>query len=152
KIYSHSHLFYWWPVWLLGLILGTLTMLSKEYIVIVPADAKASRSFAVMTGPNKTEVREGILLEPAPMDKEHLRKHLPPNLDEEDLKKDPELKLHGSSRRGYGVIFATVLLVVIFITNVPLRGMWSVLIIVMVIMLSVIFALAGWWDKILTTI
>src|SRR5262249_18285251 len=56
------------------------------------------------------------------------------------------------SRRGYGVIFATVLLVVIFITNVPLRGMWSVLIIVMVIMLSVIFALAGWWDKILTTI
>src|SRR5262249_13863254 len=43
-------------------------------------------------------------------------------------------------------------LIVIFITNVPLRGMWSLLVIMAIIMLSIIFALAGWWDRILETI
>src|SRR5262245_51937604 len=99
KIYSHSHLFYWWPVWLLGVILGTLTMLSKEYLVIVPADAQVSRKFTIIPDPAgaplKTEVREGILLKPS----EDLKKRLPPNMDKADLEKEPELRLHGTSRR-----------------------------------------------------
>jgi len=152
KLYSHSTLFYWWPVWLLGLILGGLTMLSGEYMVIIPPGGEARRQFQVQTPEGKLEPREGVLLKPVPFDKDHLRKHLPPNADEDDLRKDPELRLHSTSRKAYGGIFATVLLLVIFITNVPLRGMWSVLIIVMIIMLSVIFALAGLWDKILTTV
>jgi hypothetical protein len=47
------------------------------------------------------------------------------------------------------VLFTTVLVLVIVITNVPLRGMWSVMVITLVILLSVIFGLAGWWDPIL---
>jgi hypothetical protein len=38
--------------------------------------------------------------------------------------------------------------VCIIITNVPLRGMWSLLVIVALIMLSVIFWLADWWEAI----
>ena len=49
----------------------------------------------------------------------------------------------------FGKIFAITLLVVIVITNVPLRGMWSVMIIMLIILFSIIFALAGWWDAIL---
>ncbi len=86
-------------------------------------------------------------------------RHIPP--------KDPELaktpkeiaesepvqpKLHIAKRASYGVLFAAVLLLVIVITNVPLRGMWSVVVIITIILLSIIFALAGWWDTILRTL
>jgi FlaA1/EpsC-like NDP-sugar epimerase len=54
-----------------------------------------------------------------------------------------------SSGRSFGVLFATILLAVIVITNVPLRGMWSFMVILVVVALSIIFALAGWWDAIL---
>ena len=49
----------------------------------------------------------------------------------------------------YGVIFLITLLLVIVITNVPLRGMWSVVVIITIILLSIIFGLAGWWEKII---
>jgi len=52
----------------------------------------------------------------------------------------------------YGVLFMILLILVIVITNVPLRGMWSVMIIMLVILLSIIFALAGWWDNILNAL
>src|SRR5262249_23652361 len=47
----------------------------------------------------------------------------------------------------YGVIFLITLLLVIVITNVPLRGMWSVVVIVTLILLSVILGLAHWGDR-----
>jgi FlaA1/EpsC-like NDP-sugar epimerase len=46
-------------------------------------------------------------------------------------------------------MFTTILLAVIVITNIPLRGMWSFMVILVVVALSIIFALAGWWDAIL---
>jgi hypothetical protein len=41
-----------------------------------------------------------------------------------------------------------VLLIVIVITSVTLRGLWSVFVLVLLIMLSIIFAAAGWWESI----
>ena len=61
-------------------------------------------------------------------------------------------KLHISKHASYGVLFTVVLILVIIITNVPLRGMWSVMVITLIVLLSVIFGLAGWWDDILRTL
>jgi hypothetical protein len=146
KLFSHSNLFYWWPVWVLGYILAGLTYFSSEYMVVVPKDAEARRDWKIQLDDGaRTEKREGVLL---PYKSE---KHLAPN-DKDSLDQPPELKLHSTSHKGYGAIFAVVLLVVIFITNVPLRGMWSLLIIMFIVMLSIFFALLGIWDKILATI
>jgi hypothetical protein len=60
-------------------------------------------------------------------------------------------RLHASTHKSYGVLWTTVLMLVIIITNVPLRGMWSFVVILLVILLSIIFALAGWWEWILHT-
>src|SRR5436309_3428931 len=54
-------------------------------------------------------------------------------------------RLHMSPSQYPGVIWAITLLLVIVITNVPLRGMWSVVVIVTFILFSVIFYLAGIW-------
>ena len=45
--------------------------------------------------------------------------------------------------------FAFALLLVIVITNVPRRGMWSLFVIMLVVMLSLIFALAHLWQGLL---
>jgi hypothetical protein len=63
--------------------------------------------------------------------------------------KPSEPTLRVASRSGYGVVFFVVLLVVVFITNVPIRGLWSVVAVVTVVLGTVILALAGWWDDIL---
>jgi len=134
KLYSHSTLFYWWPVWLLGLILAGLTAFQPTVMIIVPKGTEL-RNAEITNSQEKKELRKAAVL---PADKDF-------------PEKDPT-QLRVSTHRGYGVLFVTILLVVIFITNVPLRGMWSVMIIMAIIMLSIIFALAGWWDKILHAI
>jgi len=59
---------------------------------------------------------------------------------------------HMSQSKLLGVIFATVLLLVIIITNIPLRGMWSILVIVGVITVSVIIQLMGLTDWLVTLV
>lgn len=38
KIYSHSQLFYWWPVWVMGLVMAILTGLHGEVVTIAGQD------------------------------------------------------------------------------------------------------------------
>jgi hypothetical protein len=133
-IVSHSNLFYWWPVWAVGLLLGGLTYIDGHRMATVPAGTEARSDVKVpITDKDGREVLEprNILILPAGA----------------PVVTAP--RLHIAKGRGYGVLFATVLLLVIVITNVPLRGMWSVVVIIMIIMLSVIFAAYGLWEGIL---
>ena len=51
-----------------------------------------------------------------------------------------------TSRTWMGPIYIVILSLVIFITNVPLRGLWSLVAIGSVIVLALVFSLFGWWD------
>jgi hypothetical protein len=149
RIISHSNLFYWWPVWAIGLILGLLSWIFGETMVIVPANSEVYPTATVEVQKSGTEMaklanRDVVVL---PDNKHLLADQLK---DAKDGGKRP--KLHVSPSKNYGVIFATVLLLVIVITNVPLRGMWSVVVILLVIMMVIIFSLAGWWEAILGTL
>jgi hypothetical protein len=144
-IVSHSTLFYWWPVWAIGFLMGILSLWSGHKMAVVPDGTHAMRGVEVpiigKDGTEKMEKREILVLP----EKGHL-----PTVDPNDpnsAPRDPRLHIH--SGRGFGVLFATVLLLVIVITNVPLRGMWSFMVIFLIVALSIIFALAGWWDTIL---
>ena len=68
--------------------------------------------------------------------------------DPDDPHAPPQKLRQISKGRESGVLFATILLLVIVITNVPLRGLWSFLVILLIVALSIIFALAGWWEVI----
>ena len=130
-IVSHSTLFYWWPVWGVGFLLGILSLMWGQRMVVVPKDTKVVRD-AKVSEPTKDFKDRDVLVLPAG----------------HKLSDDP-LRLHNAKGKGFGVLFATVLLLVIVITNVPLRGMWSFMVIFLVVSLSIIFALAGWWETIL---
>ncbi len=66
--------------------------------------------------------------------------------------KDHDPRLHVTSSKNPGVVWCIVILLVITITNIPLRGLWSVIVIIFIVLLMLIFALAGLWDKILDAI
>jgi FlaA1/EpsC-like NDP-sugar epimerase len=51
--------------------------------------------------------------------------------------------------KNLGVLFCIVLLLVVVITNIPLRGLWSVVVIITILLLSVIFALMNIWEHVL---
>jgi hypothetical protein len=151
-IVSHSMLFYWWPVWAVGLILAGLTRFDNHFMVSVPAQSEVVYDADVQTRPandgaaKKWEDREVIIL---PKSTHKNVRHLPKK-DEANPDSEPKpLFLHIANRSSYGVIFTIVLILVIIITNVPLRGMWSVLIITLIILFSIIFELADWWTPIL---
>ena len=130
-IVSHSTLFYWWPVWTLGFLLGILSLFWGQRMAVVPEKTEVVRGANVIE-PTKEFKDRDVLVLPA----------------KDKLSEEP-LRLHIAKGKGFGVLFATILLLVIVITNVPLRGMWSFMVIFLVIALSIIFALAGWWEGIL---
>lgn len=129
RLYSHSSLFYWWPVWAIGFVLAGLSRFEGQVMGVVP-EGSTVQQVNVING------------------EQDIPALVPPKGKEQELDKEPP-KLRTYPGRGPGVLFTIVLMLVIVITNVPLRGMWSVLIIMLIIMLSIIFALAGWWDRIL---
>lgn len=138
KIVSHSPLFYWWPVWAIGFLMAFLTWAGGNHMAIVPAGTVAEQA-------RKVEGHDGprdVLV-------------LPPNthLPVDRVTKTPsQPTLHMAASKNIGVLFVVVLLVIIFTTNVPLRGLWSAVGVLGLVSLAVIFAWAGWWDNILAFI
>jgi hypothetical protein len=130
RIVAHSMLFYWWPVWAVGLLLAGLTWLDGHRLAIVPAGTEVVVGF--------DNGREALVL-PAGA-------RLP---QDPATGKPREPTLRVASHSSYGVVFIVMLLLVVFVTNVPIRGLWSVVAIITVVLGTVIFALAGWWDDIL---
>jgi hypothetical protein len=144
RVYSHSALFYWWPVWAAGFIMGALSMFDGHRLAIVPDKTEPAllSEYSERKGPDAvlhvTEERSALIFP------ESYRNHAGTNDIE---KRIPPAPFHRTAyNKNYGVMFAMVLLVVIAVTNVPLRGMWSLMIIVTLVMLSIIFALAGTWE------
>ena len=145
-VVSHCTLFYWWPVWAVGFLLALLTLYDGHRMVTVPPKSEAALGKDVTIekadGSEQTfKDREVIVL---PKDG-HLARQNP--RDPNAPIAQPRLRMTRS--KTYGVVFAFVLLVVIVITNVPFRGMWSLMVVVLLVMLALIFHLAGWWDPIL---
>lgn len=128
-VYGHSTLFYFWPVWLVGFILGAISWLESGRTAVVTKEAIYDLKNQTISAPaGKTLV-----------------------LSKEFEEKDGKATFyeHMSPHKGMGVFFVILLVVVIFITNVPLRGVSSAVFIAAILVLTLFFALMGWWDNIL---
>jgi hypothetical protein len=142
RVYQHSPLYYWWPVWLVAFIMGGMTYLDGGRAVIVPPGTEVVRNPVVQVkGPQGEgkifEARDVIIL---PKD-ERL-----PTKAGTDQPEEP--RLHMARSKNLGVIFSILLLLTILITNVSVRGVWSIVVIVTIVLLVVLFALFDWWGTI----
>jgi hypothetical protein len=138
-VYRHSNLFYWWPIWALGYLFALITYFQDGHLAVVPAGTEAAADRKVQVDEKGTmEVRDVLIL------KKDMK--LPLYMDEEGDLWPVEPVIFISRSRALGSIFTVVLLIVITITSVSIRGLWTVFVFVSVIMLTLIFAAAGWWD------
>jgi hypothetical protein len=136
RLYGHSTLFYWWPVWALGFIMTLISLIDNTRIIHVPVNTAIAE-----VSPDSGEYKVANTEHKEKM--QHLMAPYTTNKPDE-VRRPPRV----DDRAWMGATFCIVLLLVISITNVPLRGLWSVVVIVTIILMSVIFALAGWWDDI----
>jgi hypothetical protein len=145
KIVSHSNLFYWWPVWAVALVLAALTRLEGHNIAVVPSgtdvlvNASGKGQPLDASKPQEEFTGRDVLI--APKSK---------NADAHVIREVPHVYV--STNKGYGVFFVVILLVVVVITNVPMRGLWSVVVLITIVLMSIIFQLAGWWEHILDAV
>jgi hypothetical protein len=144
-VYHHSNLFYWWPVWAFGFVMAVITYFNDTHMAIVPAGtvpAKALHGEAAIIEGEKVDLADRDILVLA-KNQHHLttkdstgQEHvLPPTM-------------FVARQKSVGTIYLFVLMLVIAITNVHMRGLWSFFILLVLVMLAIIFAAAGWWESI----
>ncbi len=154
-IISHSNLYYWWPVWVVGFVMAIITYFDGYVMAVLPAKGVQAAVDATVTVATHTQNDKGekstnetthndqvVVFAPQAADPRHYGQPVVDNKAE-----PPYLRV--SPSKTLGVVFTFVLLMVIFITNVPLRGMWSVLVIVVAVSLVIFFILLGWIETIL---
>lgn len=137
-VYQHSSMFYWWPIWVVGFLFAAITYLGHYRMAIVPAGTEALPSAHVVTREGQDRGQRDVLVL---AEKE---KHLRARFVDVDEIIQPTLFV--SRYRSLGTMFLLALLLVIFITNVPLRGQWSLIVMLVLILASIIFWLAGFWE------
>lgn len=145
-VFKHSSLFYWWPVWVFGFVMGLITYFGDMRMAIVPPGTiptKAKGGQAIVDLDGKTvdlDGRDILLFEKG-------KTHLTRKEDGQERIVSPTIYM--SPHKGLGTVFVVVLLLVTIITNVHMRGLWSFFVLILIVALSAIFWVAGWWDKIM---
>ena len=168
-IVSHSNLYYWWPVWACGFIMAIVTYFEGYVSAVVPAKEatiNADADVAVSTPVRNesgdvvtdkdgkpvmdTKNHQGVVVVTGASSADWAGVYHQKNSNGVVVPRTPAPPpLHVSPHKALGVAFVLILLLVITITNVPLRGMWSVLIIVVAVAIVVIFSVLGWWETLL---
>jgi hypothetical protein len=134
-VYSHGPLFYWWPVWAVGFLMAALTYQEGYQVAFVPpgTEAQTQRRVEGFDSPRDVLVApEGRSL---------------PTVSDPDNPKQPRLRM--AANNDLGVAWALTLGIVVIVTNVTLRGLGSLVVILIVVFTTIVIALLGLWDPIL---
>lgn len=136
KLISHSTLFYWWPVWAMSFFLAAWTAIENNRLAIVPAGGR------VVQNGNKFELsfegKDGGAIIPASLQTAAGNT----NINEQPFK--PRV----SAALWPGTLFVIGLVLTIIVTNVPLRGLWSFVTIILIVVIALFISLLKGWDEI----
>jgi hypothetical protein len=138
-VYRHSNLVYWWPVWLLGFIFAALSYFGDHHLAIVPAGTVAApdRQVEVETSEGQLELQKRDVLI---LDAKH---RLLKRTDVEGNTYIVQPRIYLPSHRLIGTVYMFVLLLVVVLTTITLRGLWSVLVLMTLVLLVIILYLSS---------
>jgi hypothetical protein len=149
KLYSHSAIFYWWPVWLVGYTMAFLTYLDGGQMAVVPPGTEARRDWRVEVEPGRLETREGLIL---PRSVDGREAHLTPADGQvrpgEPLPAPEQPYVRMARSQFLGTLFFITLLVVFVSSNVPLRGLWEWIGVLAIALTIALLSLYGWWGTV----
>ncbi len=135
KLISHSNLFYWWPVWALAFFMSIWTWVEDHRLAIVPPGGSATQK-----GRGTYELSFGDKPETASLETA-VRVSSSGSTD-------PAFRPRVSQQAWLGAVFVIGLVLTIAITNVPLRGLWSFVAIILIVVLALFISLLKEWDRI----
>jgi hypothetical protein len=150
RIISHSMLFYWWPVWAAGFLLAFWTALTGDRLVIVPLGTEVKDVREIQAN-NRRSVELTVDV-PEPLTPQLAQAIEAKKHNDATNQRDVVFRMHMSHMAWMGPVFFTVLILVIISTNVPLRGLWSVIAILIVVILVIVLSLFDVWDRIFTAV
>lgn len=141
---SHSMLFYWWPIWLIGFLMAGLTWYEDSRLAILPSQlsvkagerGEKANSYRVDVKPDRDT---GALDEAARLS------------DVPGAVPNP-FPTRVSRKAWMGPLFCVILLLTVVITNVQLRGLWSFLVLLMLLVIALALSLFGAWEKLLSAV
>jgi len=156
RVYSHSPLFYWWPVWLFGFIFALITLMDNHRMVIVPGETlvvkekvEGNKTRTVVYSPaEETDPMAKVTYLASPQEKQDLAK-VDPAFAAANPPEAYTVRPHVSARSWVGPTYMIILFLVIIITSVPLRGLWSLVVLIGLVVLALVISLFKWWDDIL---
>jgi hypothetical protein len=138
-------LYYWWPIWFFGYAFALLTYMDDTRLAIVPAGTKIT----VDTAKSEPEVTTYEMKAKGPATKildQAVRATSTPGEGE-------SFKARISQRPGMGPWFCVILLLTVVITNVPLRGLWSFMVLLLLIVVALGISLVpNGWDSLLAAL
>ncbi|AWM38201.1 hypothetical protein GobsT_36850 [Gemmata obscuriglobus] len=145
KLISHSMLFYWWPIWLLGFLFAVWTWNEDHRLAIVPPGSKVT---IVEGGPQSDTTAYKISVKnPTTQSLEKARDAT------EKAGAEPSFRTRVSRHAWMGPLFCVVLLLTVVITNVQLRGLWSFLVLLLILVVALLITLIpDGWEKLLSTL
>lgn len=132
KLVSHSPIFYWWPIWVLGYVMALVTYMEGHRLAILPNESKV-----IVTKTDDEDRPLGYRI-----DVEGSTSSLA-----KAVKNEGHFGPRVSQKPWMGPVYCVVLLLTILITNIPLRGLWSFLVILILIVgVLAISLIPGGWD------
>jgi hypothetical protein len=135
KLISHSNLFYWWPVWALGFFMALWTSIENHRLAIVPDGGRVAKD---------ERLNSYTMVFPADKTTKSLEEAVR-NTDSSA----PAFKPRISQDAWLGAVFTVGLILTIAITNIPLRGLWSFITLIMIVVIALFISLfPGGWDAI----
>lgn len=141
KLVSHSPIFYWWPIWVLGYLLALMTLVENNRLAIVPGGAKVEQT---AKGDGTTTYRVEVPNPPTRSLEHAVDATAKGGADA------PAFRARVSEKAWMGPLYCIVLLLTIVITNVPLRGLWSFLVLLLMVLLALVFSVFGVWEDLLS--
>lgn len=139
-IIGHSMIFYWWPLWMLGFLFAALTYWDNGRLAVLPAGSRVQAT--------DTEGEYKLVLPKETSPTQSLKEGAARSADGKEAFEN----LAADTQRPFGTIFFVTLVVIIAMTNVPLRGMWSVVAIILIVVLAVLLSLTGALDRMVSAV
>lgn len=137
RVYGHTNLIYWWPVWALGFLFAGLTWADGHRMALVPAGTVVEQAKTI---PGEAGPRDVLVAPPGAQ--------LPVQPRTGAEVNEPRLLV--AANNNYGVIFVMSLLLVVLFTNVTVRGLASIIAIAVLIIATLLLAQFRMWDDIFT--
>jgi hypothetical protein len=140
---SHSMLFYWWPIWLLGYIFAAVTYFEDHRLAIIPHEATLTPN-GEKSDKEKDISAYTLIVKGTTRNLDHAV-HASTVPGEGD-----PFRARISQKAWMGPVFCVILLLTVIITNVPLRGLWSFLVLLLLFILALLITIIpNGWDHLL---